>query len=111
MEDIIERLWDLRGSLGKRWARDRKPDMEIFNRALAKLELSADEVLMIGNRVSCDILGGNRAGIRSILIWHQGMDHHPDDKIAKTDEEHPITTAFSFLDLEQVIMQLIKEGA
>lgn len=62
----------------------KKPNVDIFNRALAKLDISADEVLMIGNRISCDILGGNRAGIQSILIEHKGRDHHPEDKNPRT---------------------------
>jgi len=82
-----------------------KPDPEIFNRALTKLNLSAHETIMIGNRISRDILGGNRTGMRSILVWHQGVDHHPEDKIARTDDERPIATVHSFLELEQVILQ------
>ncbi len=86
-----------------------KPEPEIFNRALTRLGLSTQEVLMVGNRISRDILGGNRAGIRSILVWHQGIDHHPDDKIARTNDERPIATVYSFLELKQVVLQ-IAEG-
>ncbi|MFQ6126439.1 MAG: HAD family hydrolase [Candidatus Heimdallarchaeota archaeon] len=88
-----------------------KPDPEIYKKALTRLGLSANEALMVGNRISRDILGGNRAGIRSILIWHQGMDHHPDDKIARTKDERPIATVHSFVDLEQVILQFVEETA
>ena len=86
-----------------------KPDPEIFTRALTRLGLTAHEVLMIGNRISRDILGGNRIGIQSILVWHQEETHHLDDKIARTDEERPVAMVQSFLELEQVILQLSEE--
>ncbi|MFX0194995.1 MAG: HAD family hydrolase [Candidatus Hodarchaeota archaeon] len=86
-----------------------KPKPEIFNKALIRLGLSANEVLMVGNRISRDILGGNRAGIRSILISHQGIDHHSDDKIAKMNDERPIATVHSFIELEQVVLQFTEE--
>lgn len=86
-----------------------KPKPEIFYRALTRLGLSNQEVLMIGNRISRDILGGNRAGICSILVWHQGIDHHPDDKIARTNDERPKATVYSFLELEQIVLQIVEK--
>ncbi|MCH9276521.1 HAD family hydrolase [Bifidobacterium amazonense] len=41
----------------------RKPDPEIFRRALAYERLSADRVLMVGNDSRCDIGGARSAGI------------------------------------------------
>ena len=86
-----------------------KPNTEIFNRALIKLDLSAEEVLMVGNRISRDILGGNRAGIQSILIEHKGKDHHPEDKTPGMEDEKPIATAHSLLEVEKIILQLVKD--
>jgi len=86
-----------------------KPNVEIFNRALAKLNLSAEEVLMVGNRISRDILGGNRAGIQSILIEHKGRDHHPEDKTPRTENERPIAIVYSLIELEKKVIQLVKE--
>lgn len=40
-----------------------KPNPEIFLYALAQLEMTAAEVLMIGDSATSDILGANRAGI------------------------------------------------
>ena len=49
----------------------RKPDARIFRVALENLALQPDEVVMVGNRVSADILGGNRVGMKTILIkWN-----------------------------------------
>jgi len=49
----------------------RKPDERIFRIALENLDLLPDEVVMVGNRISADILGGNRVGMKTILIkWN-----------------------------------------
>lgn len=49
----------------------RKPDGRIFRIALENLDLRPDEVVMVGNRISADILGGNRVGMKTVLIkWN-----------------------------------------
>ena len=49
----------------------RKPDARIFRVALENLALQPDEVVMVGNRISADILGGNRVGMKTVLIkWN-----------------------------------------
>ena len=49
----------------------RKPDERIFRVALENLALQPDEVVMVGNRISADILGGNRVGMKTVLIkWN-----------------------------------------
>ena len=49
----------------------RKPDERIFRIALESLALQPDEVVMVGNRISADILGGNRVGMKTVLIkWN-----------------------------------------
>ncbi|MCB1743202.1 MAG: HAD-IA family hydrolase, partial [Gammaproteobacteria bacterium] len=45
-----------------------KPNPAIFELALARLRLDARDVLMIGDTLDTDILGANRAGIRSVLV-------------------------------------------
>ncbi|MEM2971256.1 MAG: HAD-IIIA family hydrolase [Candidatus Bathyarchaeia archaeon] len=48
-----------------------KPDEKIFRVALDKLGLQSSEVVMVGNRISRDILGGNQLGMWTILIkWN-----------------------------------------
>lgn len=39
-----------------------KPDERIFRIALERLSVKSDEVVMVGNRISTDILGGNKMG-------------------------------------------------
>ena len=49
----------------------RKPDKRIFRIALEFLDLQPDEVVMVGNRISADILGGNKVGMKTVLIkWN-----------------------------------------
>ncbi|UNL83556.1 HAD family hydrolase [Priestia koreensis] len=45
-----------------------KPDPAIFEHALEKLGIEKEEALMVGDNLMTDILGANRAGIRSVWI-------------------------------------------
>ncbi|CAM3987811.1 HAD family hydrolase [Lederbergia lenta] len=45
-----------------------KPDPSIFEHALSLMSLEKDEVLMVGDNLMTDILGANRAGIKSVWI-------------------------------------------
>ncbi len=46
----------------------RKPRTVNFHRALAQLNVSAGETAMIGDQLFTDVLGGNRAGLYTILV-------------------------------------------
>jgi len=53
-----------------------KPDEKIFLLALKALNVQPEEAIMVGNRVSKDILGGNRVGMKTILFrWN---DRYPE---------------------------------
>jgi putative hydrolase of the HAD superfamily len=45
-----------------------KPDPSIFEHAQSRLSLQKEEVMMVGDNVMTDILGANRAGIKSVWI-------------------------------------------
>lgn len=45
-----------------------KPDVSIFEHALERAGIQAEEALMVGDNLMTDILGANRAGIRSVWI-------------------------------------------
>jgi len=45
-----------------------KPDPSIFLHALSLMGLEKDEVIMVGDNLMTDILGANRAGIKSVWI-------------------------------------------
>lgn len=61
-----------------------KPDPGIFHYALAKFGLSADEVLMVGDNLMTDIIGAEKAGIRS--VWVNREEKAPHDSIIPTYE-------------------------
>lgn len=46
----------------------RKPARSGFRRALALLGTAADQTAMVGDQIFTDILGGNRAGVTTILV-------------------------------------------
>lgn len=55
-----------------------KPDVTIFEHALSKLELNAEDCVMVGDKLTTDILGANRAGIDSVWINRHGVDLNDD---------------------------------
>jgi len=77
----------------------RKPDEGIFRIALESLGLQPDEVLMVGNRISADILGGNRVGIKTVLIkWN---DRYPEKVTCEL--ERPTYTIKSLRELFSIV--------
>ncbi|MEU8328638.1 HAD family hydrolase [Micromonospora sp. NPDC048839] len=63
-----------------------KPDRAMFARALAALDLDADEVLHVGDSLSADVRGAHSAGIPAAWINHRGHTL-PDD----TTVEYEVT--------------------
>jgi len=45
-----------------------KPDEKIFLNALKALNVQPEEAVMVGNRISTDIVGANRIGMKTILF-------------------------------------------
>ena len=58
-----------------------KPNRQIFEAALIKADVSADESIFIGDQLESDIFGAEQAGLRPILIdrynGHSGYKSHP----------------------------------
>jgi 2-haloalkanoic acid dehalogenase type II len=48
-----------------------KPDPAIFAAALERAGCQAQEALFVGDTIAQDIAGANRAGMRSVLLWHR----------------------------------------
>ena len=46
----------------------RKPDKRLFEQALKMMELTADEVLFIGNDMYRDVYGGHNAGMKTVFF-------------------------------------------
>jgi len=62
-----------------------KPERAIFD--FAREKFAADDPLVVGDRLDTDILGANRAGMRSALVL-TGIDG-PKQAIAATEEQQP----------------------
>lgn len=76
-----------------------KLDKKIFRIALEFLLLQPDEVVMVGNRISADILGGNRIGMKTVLIkWN---DRYPEKVTCEL--ERPAHTINSLRELLSIV--------
>jgi len=81
-----------------------KPDERIFLTALRAVRVKPREAVMVGNRVSTDIVGGNRAGMKTILFkWNQ---RYP-ERIT-SPEEQPTATIKSLKELPKALAALEK---
>ncbi len=62
----------------------RKPHKEIFNIALKELGVSPSEAMMVGNRITPDIYGGNNAGMTTVLLkWNDKYNKEITDEKMK----------------------------
>ncbi|MBM0231999.1 HAD family hydrolase [Micromonospora sp. STR1_7] len=59
-----------------------KPDPAMFTRALAALDLGADEVLHVGDSTNADVHGAHAAGIQAAWINHRGHTLPNDTPVA-----------------------------
>jgi len=79
-----------------------KPDERIFMTALRKVKVKPKEAAMVGNRVSADIVGGNRMGMKTILFkWNK---RYP-EKIT-SPEEQPTRTIRSLKELPIILEEI-----
>jgi 4-nitrophenyl phosphatase len=46
-----------------------KPEPTMFEMVLQRLGVTADQTLMVGDRLETDILGAQRAGLKTALVW------------------------------------------
>lgn len=66
-----------------------KPDPAIFNHALSLLEMSSEEVIMVGDNLNTDILGAIRTEITSVWLNRKGIENpeiKPDYEIENLSE-------------------------
>lgn len=52
----------------------RKPHKQYFEKIIKALHAKPEEIVMIGDKAGFDVLGGNRVGMRTILLEPQGKD-------------------------------------
>ena len=77
-QDQLEHLSELAGLeryfdwlLSSEQAGSCKPDSKIFAEALRRADCRPGEAFFVGDSLSQDIAGANRAGLRSVLLWHR----------------------------------------
>jgi putative hydrolase of the HAD superfamily len=76
-----------------------KPDKKIFLEALRLLKVQPEEAVMVGNRISTDILGANKMGMKTVLFrWNQ---RYPEE--ARSPAEQPAHTIASLKELPKVL--------
>jgi len=63
-----------------------KPDPSIFNHALSLMGLQNDEVIMVGDNLMTDVLGANRAGIKT--VWINRHDKEKNEVIPTYEIKH-----------------------
>lgn len=76
-----------------------KPDPSIFGHALGLLSLKNDEVLMVGDKLTTDILGASQTGIKSVWINRRNLQRNdeimPDFEIKHLSEIHDIISSLN----------------
>jgi putative hydrolase of the HAD superfamily len=78
-----------------------KPDKKIFSTALKRLGVKPEEAVMVGNQVLTDVVGGNRIGMKTILLkWNQRFP----EKIT-SPEEQPTHIIKSLEDLPRILAE------
>ena len=79
-----------------------KPDERIFMTALRMLNVKPKDAVMVGNRVSADVVGGNRMGMKTILFkWNKRYT----EKITSS-EEQPTHTINSLKELLLALQEM-----
>ena len=73
-----------------------KPYRRIFVISLNRLKVEPDEAVMIGNTVCTDIFGGNRVGMKTIII-------HIDEEYESSEWEIPDHTIHSLKELLEIV--------
>ncbi len=84
----------------------RKPEQEFFMRALTACGLQGTDIVFVGNQLDTDILGANRAGIRSIYLAgaaYRSADEQPGV------QANPTFIIETLLDLPGLIGRLLSE--
>lgn len=72
-----------------------KPDVAIFEHAISLLGISASEGIMVGDKLTTDILGSGTLGMRNIWINHHLIQRSPD--IAPTYEVNRLSEIISII--------------
>jgi putative hydrolase of the HAD superfamily len=81
--------------LSSEHAQSCKPAPAIFAEAIRRAGCRPAEALFVGDTLAADVAGANRAGLRSVLLWHRD-DRDPG---GETKPRHVIRQIPEILDL------------
>ena len=76
-----------------------KPDKQVFQVALDKLGVEAENAVMVGNRIDIDIVGANRVGMKS--VWFRWNDRY--EEITGSEDEKPNFIIKSLAELRGIL--------
>jgi len=62
-----------------------KPDPRIFNHALARAELSPQEVVHVGDMYGSDVMGANNAGLDAIWVNSRNVDNLSGEEVKQVN--------------------------
>jgi len=79
-----------------------KPDERIFFTALKAVNVKPEEAVMVGNRISVDILGGNRIGMKT--IFYKWNDRYLNQ--ITTPEEQPTRIIGSLKEMPKILSEM-----
>lgn len=103
-DDQLAHLIDVAGLRGcfdsllsSETARACKPDPDIFAEALRRAGCAPAEALFVGDTLAQDIAGANRAGMRSVLLWHRDDKPPPAGDPAPAHVIHQISELLNLL--------------
>lgn len=73
-----------------------KPRIKSFKRALELMDLSKEEVAIVGDQIFTDVYGGNRMGVKTILVqpvsdkdeWMTKIKRGLEQRVIKLYEKH-----------------------
>lgn len=74
-----------------------KPFPRFFKRALKAIDLPADQVLMVGDQLFTDVLGGNLVGMRTVMVKPLSENALPHTRVTRK--------------LERLVLHLLKENS
>ena len=76
----------------------RKPDPEIFNRALRYAGCLPEEALMVGDRIDCDVLPANKLGWNTVRIL-QGLGKYGVVRAPEEEADYTVSSLFELAEL------------
>ncbi|WP_308575333.1 HAD-IA family hydrolase, partial [uncultured Methanosphaera sp.] len=77
-----------------------KPNAEIFQIAMDRLNVTADTSIMVGNKFDVDIMGAYNVGMQSMLI---NSDLTKDEEQFLKDNNYTVTHLNSLIDIMKIL--------